>query len=94
MRGRFGSIQILIFQCAREWCTRKPSDSVWVKGVVVFLLVADTLSSIFDVWFTYDYCVVRVHINCDRERSLTPTPSQKKFGDKAAIMYSSWGTLF
>ena len=75
----------------------KPSDSVWVKGVVLFLLVADTLNSIFDVWFTYDYCVVRVHINCDPDSldsSLTSTLAQKKFGDKAAILEATWSKLY
>ena len=55
--------QTLIIQCG-PWI-RELSDSVLVKGLVLFLLLADTINSVFDVWSTYDYCVVRVRIEYD-----------------------------
>jgi hypothetical protein len=48
---------------------RKLSDSIWVKALVLFLLSADTVNTVFDVWFTYDYCVVRIHIDYDRDKA-------------------------
>lgn len=33
-------------------------DSKWIKGLVIFLVLADTVNSVFDIYFTYDYNVV------------------------------------
>ena len=35
-------------------------DSTFVKALVSFLLLVNTVNTVFDVWFTYDYTTVRV----------------------------------
>lgn len=68
-------------------------DSRWIKGLVLFLLVADTANAVFDIWFTYDYNVVssvphahQVHHTAYASSSVV----QLKFGDKLAIVNATW----
>ncbi|KIP06403.1 hypothetical protein PHLGIDRAFT_128315 [Phlebiopsis gigantea 11061_1 CR5-6] len=47
---------IMVTQCFLYYSTY-PKDRIWMKLLVLFLLVADTLNCVFDIWWIYNVVI-------------------------------------